>query len=341
MTPLPRSPLLEFTDLFFDQASAGDARALGVLIQHYRRSLSRIEIMLDALLAQIGDSRPTAAQLRRIERYRQLIAYASTELVGLQARVADAIQEETLRNARLGIAHARQLISVAASGSPLLAGSFAAPSRDAVEMIAAFFAPGSPLYERLQLLAPTAASWVARMIESGVTLGYNPRRIAAMVQSAFGRGLTDALRFVRTAQLYAYRMASHAVYEANADVVEGWIWHANLGPRTCASCLAMHGTFHPLYERLNDHHNGRCAPIPQVRGYSNPITETGEEWLARQPRQVQLDVLGRGKWESWQRGEFAFRDLTTTEVDDVYGPMRVETPLWWLIRHLQPSMSRR
>lgn len=338
---MPKAPLIEFADEFFAQAAARDARALNALIRHYSQSLSRLEIMLESLLAQIGDSRPTVSQLRQVARYRQLIAYVSTELVGLQAQTANAIQEEIIRNARLGAAHARQLISAAATGSPALAGSFASLPGDAVQAIVAFFAPGSPLYERLQLLAPTAADWVARMIKLGITQGHNPRRIAAAVQSAFGRGLTDALRFVRTAQLYAYRMANHATYAANSDVVEGWIWYAHLGPRTCASCLAMHGTFHPLHERLSDHHNGRCAPVPQVRGYDNPVTMTGEDWLAQQPRQTQLEVLGRGKWELWQQGELDFKSLTTVENDDVYGPMRVETPLQRLINSTQPAAARR
>ena len=132
----------------------------------------------------------------------------------------------------------------------------------------------------------------------------------------------------RTVQLYSYREATRANYIANSDVVEGWIWHADLSPTTCAECIAMHGTFHANDETLNDHHNGRCSMIPVVKGFDR-ITEegAGEAWFNAQPESVQRDMLGPGKYEAWKEGQFDFSQLVSTQNDPVYGEMRVEATL--------------
>jgi hypothetical protein len=93
----------------------------------------------------------------------------------------------------------------------------------------------------------------------------------------------------------------------------------------------MHGTIHPATETLNDHHNGRCAMVPLVEGYDNPVTETGEQWFERQDEATQRGVLGNSKYEAWKQGKFRLSDLPEEHDDDVYGPMKTEKALYRLL----------
>jgi len=115
-------------------------------------------------------------------------------------------------------------------------------------------------------------------------------------------------------------------------VLDGWVWHADLGSgRTCMSCVAMHGTQHGVGEVLNDHYTGRCAAVPVVRGFENPVEQTGEEWFAAQDEATQRSLLGV-KYTAWSEGKFGLADIPGITVDEVYGPMRVEKSLRELVR---------
>jgi len=302
------------------------------LIDAYRRAYSRLADKVDLLLLEIGDKAPTAGQIFRMARYKDLLEQIGEELTGFTSLTRNEIERAAELGITLGERHARELISVTATGDVSIAAGFNRLPVDAIKNVLGFLDPQGPLYARLRLLAPHTASLVSDAIVSGVALGHNPRKIAGIVRDAFGGGLTDALRFTRTVQLYSYREANRATMFANQDVVEGWIWHAELGPRTCASCFANHGKVFPLSARLNDHHNGRCAAIPLVRGYENPVTETGEQWFGKQPEAFQKSVLGDSKYKAWKGGKFEFGRLTRETTDAVYGLMRSETPLKDLIQ---------
>ena len=252
------SPVLQSVAAYRAQLEAQDTKALSRLVGNYLGSWKRLEALLNSLLLDIGTNRPTRGQLVRMQRYKSLMEQITQELAGLQTLTGNEIEAAGALGIKLGGLHARELISTTIADSPGLAASFNVLPKGAIEMLLGFLAPEGPLYERLRLLAPTVTSAVAQAILEGVTLGFNPRKIAAIVQGAFGRGLTDALRFVRTAQLWSYREANRATFVANGDLLDGWIWHSALDDRTCMSCIAMHGTVHPVTETLNDHHNGRA-----------------------------------------------------------------------------------
>lgn len=309
------------------------------LVNSYIRSWSRLEAMLEALLLDIGDRTPTLGQLERMRRYRSLIGQITAELARLQGLTGDEIGAAGELIA-IGEQSARELIGLTVAGRTQVATLFHTLHRSAIETMLGFLDPTGPLYDRLRLLTGFNADLVSDAIIRGITLGWNPRKIAAAVRNAFGHGLTDALRFVRTAQLWAYREANRASYIANRDVLEGWIWHANFDDRVCMSCVAQHGTIHPIEEPLNDHHNGRCVAIPLVTGFPNPVAETGAEWFGRQSEATQKKLMGRQFYEAWKAGMFDLSEMSTTRFDEVYGDMRVEARLWELLGTEPPRTKR-
>jgi hypothetical protein len=328
------SLLLPLVERFRADLLRRDAQALGRLIDAYKRAYSRLGGSLDALMLEIGENTMTAGQLHRMARYKSLMQQVGEELAGFQSLTANEAERAAQLGVQIGQQHARQLMTVATleAGQARALASFNVLPKGAIESVLGFLQPEGQLYQRLRLIAPNTASLVADAITSGIAMGYNPRKTAAIVRDAFGAGLTDALRQVRTVQLYSYREANRATYIANQDVVSGWIWSAHLGDtRTCMSCVAMHGTEHPLSEPLNDHWNGRCAMIPIVPGYDNPIKESGQEWFERQSEGRQREQMGAAKFEAWQDGKFEFSALSVNKQDRIYGEMRTEQSLKALV----------
>jgi hypothetical protein len=195
-----------------------------------------------------------------------------------------------------------------------------------------FLSPGSALHEGLvNQLGPVTAQAVKDALLEGLALGYNPRKTAAIIRRTLGQSLTWALRTARTAQLWAYRESSRASYIANSDIVTGWIWYAELGPRTCMACIAQHGTEHPLSEPLNDHHNGRCAMIPITKSWASlgfvgiderPPIQTGQDWFAGLSAAEQAAMFpSPAMYNAWQAGAIGWGDLVGSHESPVYGSM--------------------
>jgi len=171
----------------------------------------------------------------------------------------------------------------------------------------------------------------------GLALGLGPEVIRRLIQQMMGMVLTRALRIARTEMLRAYREAARRNYQANSDVVKGWIWHSALNERTCAACWAMHGTVHRLEERLDDHVGGRCTAVPLTKTWAElgfegipettlPI-ERGVDVFQRLNPEMQQEILGAAKYAAWKDGKFGLEDLVGRKYDGRWGSMRYERSL--------------
>jgi hypothetical protein len=174
-----------------------------------------------------------------------------------------------------------------------------------------------------------AGERAADVLLVGVSQGMNPREIGRLLRNFVGNvPLAWADTTARTAQLNAYRAASHESFRANADLVGGWVWWASLSTRTCTACISQHGTKHTNDEQLNDHHRGRCCALPVVRGTTwAEEVQTGPEWFAQQSAADQRKIMGRGRFDAYQSGKFDWSKTSTLHNDPIYGPMLRETTL--------------
>jgi len=307
---------------------ARDRAALARLVAAYGELWQRVADKAELLGHDIAAlDHPSADQVRRLARYRALLAAIGDELERFGHFAA--VDMNAAAVAALGQAGSDAAALVAAS-APGIAFDVVPP--DTIRALLAFLRPDGPLYARLEQLAPVTTQRVADTIVAKVASGMNPQQWAGAIRDQLGGGLTDALRMARTVELYSYREASRANYAANPDAVTGWYWFAQLDSDTCLSCVAQHGTLHPVSETLNDHHNGRCAMIPAVVGVDNPIRATGEKWFGALPAGQQRAMMGPGKYNAWRDGKFSFGDLSGMRVDSVYGPMRIEATLQELVQ---------
>lgn len=182
-------------------------------------------------------------------------------------------------------------------------------------------------------LADETYSTILRELTRGVAAGDNPRETAArMVQRSenlwnFGR--TRAETIARTETLDAYREAARVSQDLHADILAGWVWLAHLGPRTCRSCLAMHGEFFNLDEPgPHDHQQGRCSRTPVVRGEDGEAdlswVPDAVDFLTSLPLADQEQILGRRGYRAWLAGNYPpelwVRKRTTPEWRDSYVP---------------------
>jgi len=181
----------------------------------------------------------------------------------------------------------------------------------------------------LNRFGPAAGQKAADILLTGIASGMGTTRIAKRLRDfVTGEMRVWADATARTAMLTSFRRASHETYRANADVVGSWMWWAALDARTCMSCIAQHGTIHPLTEELTDHHKGRCSPLPIVRGTSwASDVQTGADWFERQPAGTQRGMLGPSAYGAYKRGEWDWSRVSVEYQDAVYGAMRREATL--------------
>lgn len=288
----------------------------------YERLQGEIEAFTLAVEAM---ENPTAAQIKQLPQYKRLVSRAEKELDRFTVYLETVIVAAGTAGVSLGLNHSAALVNA-------MAGGFTSIKPAAMTPLLSYLDEAGALFARLRELTGSTVGKVVQAIIDGVGSGFNPRKIASLIQDAFGGGLTDALRNVRTVQIYSYRESARANYLSSDGIVTGWVWFAELDVNTCMSCVAQHGTIYPLEETLNDHYNGRCAALPYIPEFGNPIEQTGQAWFDGLPEAQQRDMMGAGKFEAYNAGEFEFSQLSKEQENDVYGKMRTETPLKDLVK---------
>ncbi len=183
-------------------------------------------------------------------------------------------------------------------------------------------------------------------LTKGLAGGWGPARMARQFANAMGVGLERSLRIARTEALRVSRLANHAIYMANSDVVIGWRWLAALGPNTCAACIAMDGTVHSHEEVLNDHPSGACVPAPVTRlsvdreiqrrvknpdGSYSIVTGDGKTWFAGLPQAQQKTMLGPAGFKAWKAGRVELNDFVGANTTETFGTSIVAKSLVGMI----------
>lgn len=300
----------------------------------YNRIYTGLQDELKSLADEIAAmDKPDKSSLLELARLNRLLSQVEDELNKFGVTVTNEIELIQQRAITQASNDALALIEAAAPGiSRDIILSFTKLPTNAIISAAGLVGDDSPLTARLtSAFGEYIAGQVRNGILTGVGIGKNPRDVYQILkrnfERSFGSGLTSALTTIRTAQIKSYQLASHASYQANSDIVTGWVWYSALQPgRTCMSCISKHGTVHPVTETLRDHHNGRCTPIPITRYSSTPI-QSGQDWFKGQPKQTQRSMMGGSMYDAWKKEQFDFAELSRTYDDGVYGELFREASL--------------
>lgn len=307
---------------------ANERAAASEMVRVYGESWARIRVDILRLQAQMAfaEGGPTLDQVMRDKRLQSIQRQIENEL---RLFAPYATQSATMTQAAaIDAAMTNAVEAMELAGAPSVSIRFDKLNTGAVRAMVGYASDGSPLRALFDAIGPDVAPRMTATLAQGIALGWGPRVTARAMRAQYGVGLTRALLISRTETLRAYRASTAQVYQANADILDGWIWVSACNRRSCGSCFAMHGSFHTLDERLDDHPNGRCAMAPKVKDRPNRVTPTGAERFASLPEEDQRAILGPGMHEAWKDGRVS---LTPTGANSIVG--RKDDPQWGTMRH--------
>jgi len=267
---MPITPrIIEAADTFRAHLLARERRAAGAMVRYYGTAWRRLRGDITALSAEVDAMRlageeVTRGKIVRLERMRAIQVQVEQEL-GQFAQYADeAIVAQKRESILAGERESAALIEYAfPQGASINISHYQMP-RAAVENLVGFLQDGSPLQDIITGYVGSAADAFGETMVTGLVTGLGPRQLARELRQAYGMGLTDALRLSRTENLRAYRTASRQTYEANADVLKGWIRHSARDDRVCLACVMLDGTHYDLATDMADHVMGRCLAAGEL-----------------------------------------------------------------------------
>jgi len=333
---------------------ASDVGAARRMTQAYTYSWQRLRMQIDRFLQDYSRAK-AAGDIKDGEELEW--ARRFDRLVGLQHQI-----EQELRGFASIVGHevtAQQGHAVFRSGvdvsdimaalqpqaalpEPSVSAGFGTLPTEAYTQLVGHLGNGSPLTELLDTIPGGSAASIGQRLTAGIALGLNARTIARQVAQVSGVPLDRALTISRTETMRAYRESTGIRYEENADVLDGWTWLAGLGPRCCAACVAKHGSFHQLGERMHSHPNCRCIQAPHLRETEKEPFETGDDWFARQDAETQEHIIGqRAAFEAYKRGDVALGDFVGVRHSRDWGSMVYQRSLTEMVGAQEALKIRR
>lgn len=297
-------------------------------IEEMARRWTQLEYSLqgffDALAFELDHLRSegetiTISKLIRMQRYQQLLGQVNDQLDIYTVFAEGSIRSGQLSMLSLGIQHAIEAIKSYFITRGKVAGAFDVLPVSAIESMVGLAGDGSPLRQLLKDSWPAAVEGLTTQLINATALGKNPTETARAMRDGFGVGFNRAINIARTEQLRVYRTANLEQYKAS-NLVKGYKRLSARDTRVCPACLmADDGTIYPLDVSFEAHPQCRCTPVPVVIGLPVVTWQNGDSWFLAQTPATQRGILGSGKFDAWQSGQFKLADLVRREEDDTWG----------------------
>jgi SPP1 gp7 family putative phage head morphogenesis protein len=290
---------------------------------------------INALLAEIetlsaAGETLSRAKLLQMQRYQTLVAQVQVEMAKyVDDFAAPFITAGQSQMAGFGLSDAVQATRASYFTSGSIGPAFSSLPVGATEFMAGLAGDGSPLVALLEsriVTNPTAIIQITDTLLESTALGINPRVTARLIRDQLAGNLNKAMQIARTEQLRVYRESSRLQYQ-QSGVVTGYMRLSARDDRICPACLMADGQILRLEIEFAEHTQGRCSLVPIVIGADTPEWETGQDWFKRQPEDVQRKILGPGRFDAYQDGQFGLDALITERKSSVWGDSLVPTPL--------------
>lgn len=257
--------------------------------------------------------------LHRQQRYKTMIAQASINFEFYGGSVNDDITQLAAQTIRRATADAATMLEASVAGQAIT-GTFNRLPTNALNQLTGAFDQSSPLREVTRRISNDATDIIEREMKLGLAKGIPPPMITGNILKSLDIIPYKAALIARTEMYRSYREANRGVYAANPEIAKGWIWFSHRGSHTCAACLAMHGTEHPLDEPMGSHPNCRCTMLPKTASWEElgfkglkefePDIGTGEDFLRSLDDKGQKAAFGNVKlWRGWKNGEYKLQDV--------------------------------
>lgn len=280
----------------------------------------QLQAQVDALALEIAaQEQPiTMYQLSRLRRYQTLREQVAAQMSQYGAVVEADVRRRQLDAGLQAIEQSSLAIQATAAdaGIPL---QFDRLPVSSVERMVGLAGNGSPLRAVLADAGRLGPDALANELIRGVALGLNPREIA---RRAMRQGLaTSYTRMMTIARTEVIRVARQTTQDnfRHSKVVRAYRRVAAKSRRTCLACLALDGREYALDVPFEEHPNGRCSMIPVLIRGPRVEFETGPEWFARQPEEVQRSMMGPSRYAAWSTGKLSFDDMIQRTHSPVWG----------------------
>lgn len=288
--------------------------------------LSEIVSVLRSRLPRIR-SRGSVAAIAGQKNYRALrdaVRRASSgAFASIRDRFVDDLRELAIRESRFVVRVLGEELEFDFSS--------VVPSRSRLRRIIREPIAGKTLTQWTQDISRATAGNTMREVNLGIVNGETTDQIVRRVTSRRGP-LSQARRewstIIDTAAGHSADGAQSVATDANRSVVREEQWSAILDSLTCPICAGLDGRRFPVNEGPrppNDTHPAcRCTRIPVIKGGGKLQDKpTYVQWLRRQPRSVQDEVLGPTRARLWRGGRITIdrmvdsrrRILTLDELD--------------------------
>ena len=341
--PDPTPAILESARRFRQQLLARERRAASAMVRYYGDTWRRLQPEIRRLRVEIDGMRAagedvSVARIGRLDRLRSIEAQAQQQLLQFTEYADGAIRGAEREAIAAAERDAPALMRAAYPLDAPITIMFDRMPREAVENLVGFLQDGSPLADLLADAVGDAADNFASTMVTGMAAGWNPRRLARILRSEFGMGLTQALKISRTEQIRAYGAATLHAFQTSG-VCLGWERLAALSPRTCMACIMLDGKRYALDEPMDDHVQGRCAMIPIMKSYKEMgltieepdfVREKGQDWFLRQDEATQRNMM-KQLYDPWKEGAFTLDSIPKLTQDETWGDSWSPAPLQELV----------
>ena len=153
---------------------------------------------------------------------------------------------------------------------------------------------------------------------------------------------TSAERMVRTSVAHTASVAKGIVLQENEDITPYYEWSSVLDGRTSSICRAGDGTVYKVGKGpVAPHHfNCRSTEIPLFADEVNSKSLTKKktdgkdqnynDWLGKQSKAFQIDVLGKQKAELFRKGGITMQQFTNDKgMELTLGQLKTKYPSSW------------
>lgn len=292
------------------------------------------EKLVDELIALGDDSWPKASQVIRYARTKQALAMAAERLDELAKNSGVVISRSIPQLIELEgkLFQDLTLTQLPDTAAPNW-GRISKPAIDAMVKRTT-----QQIHKLTKPLSKDAIAAMRSELIRGVAVGNNPRvaarRMVNRVQGRFNGGAYRAEVIARTEMMDASREAAMMQRLANTELVAGWMWLCAMSPRTCPSCLSMHGREFPAdTPGPQDHQCGRCVGVPVTRSWAElgfddidepaSLFPDARAWFNDQPRSVQLDIMGPARLKALETGKMSWDQMAVLKQNPGWRPSYV------------------
>jgi SPP1 gp7 family putative phage head morphogenesis protein len=326
-------------DVIDDQNAAirkREEQTLKHLAREYSKILKVIQVEIDALANEMQllidqGTEPSISMQYRLERVNALQAQTRIQLRNYAIdTLRPSLIETTTDAVQLGQGHAQQLILKGISPPPSITlNLYGLPSQATNNLIAT--TNSGPLNRLLSTFGELESLKMRQSLTTGLATGKHPYAIARDLTRQANLSFKRAALISRTETLRAYRESHRQTYQANSHLVGSWIWHASMSTRTCATCIALHGTEHPLTESMASHPACRCSSVPKTKTWkelgfnvsdaneTSYSTEPGSSVFAGWSTASQIKVMGPNAHAAYANGEVELQDFIRIQNSPSWG----------------------